>query len=232
MRIIIRFTKNNTPVPVKNQSFINYYIHKCLGKDNKYHNAKNDYAVSTLYAGKLNDDKKTLSFENGGYIVVTSLNDEFINTLVSGVMANKQLNWGMEFERFDFIKEKFYNGWNHFATLSPFIIKKNTDKKNYDFAVLTDDDFVSVVKNHTVNKLRAIYKNINLDDFDVKIVDHPSHKVKPLWLRNCVNQANQCQVSFFCSANVAEKIYNLGIGQSTGAGFGTIYKTENHKKYR
>ena len=31
---------------------------------------------------------------------------------------------------------------------------------------------------------------------------------------------------------LAELIYNIGLGQSTGSGFGTIYKTENHSLYR
>lgn len=234
MRVIVRFSNPSASekVPVQNQSYLNYYVHKCLGDNNKYHNKSSDYSVSELYGGKLNRDKKTLSFINGGYIVITSNNQEFINDLTGGIMLNKNLRWGMVFERFDFIIEKFYNGWNHFATLSPFIIKKTIGFKKYEFVKLTDDNFAEEVKNHMSNKLKAIYKGINLEGFDVNVVDHPAHKVKPVMVKNCNNYANQCQVSFFCSADVAEKIYNLGLGQSTGSGFGTIYKTENHKKYR
>jgi CRISPR-associated endoribonuclease Cas6 len=232
MRIIINFTGNKVPVLINNQSDINYYIHKCLGKNNEYHDSKNDYSISSLYGGKLNEDKKTLSFENGGYIVASSKNEEFINTLIGGVMENKILKWGMEFKDFVHINENFVNGLNHFATLTPFIIKKYTDKKNYTFATIEDDDFVSVVKNHTINKLKKIYGDIDLEGFDVKIPKNPSHKVKKVMVKNVVNRANQCHITFLCSANVAEKIYNLGVGQSTGSGFGTIYKTENHAKYK
>lgn len=232
MRIIIRFTENNVPVPINNQSDINYYVHKCLGENNKYHDVKNDYCVSSLYGGKLNEDKKTLSFKNGGYIVITSKNEEFIDSIINGVMCNETLKWGMEFKVFDFIKESFTDGWNHFATLSPFIIKKYSDKKNYTFITINDDDFESIVKSHTVNKLKKIYNNIDLKDFDIKIKKHPKHKVKKIMVKNVVNHANQCQIDIFCKASVAEKIYNLGLGQSTGSGFGTIYKTENHTKYK
>ena len=47
-----------------------------------------------------------------------------------------------------------------------------------------------------------------------------------------INIANQCQVSINCKKELAELIYNIGLGQSTGSGFGTVYKTENHKMYR
>jgi CRISPR-associated endoribonuclease Cas6 len=231
MRIIFKFTENKTPVPINNQSDINYYVHKCLGDDNKYHDAKNDYSISSLCGGHLTEDKQHLTFENGGFIVVTSKNEEFLNTLIAGVMSNRTLKWGMEFKTPDFIKEDFINGWNHFRTLSPFIIKKYVDKKTYSFVTIDDEDFVDLVKTHTVNKLKKIYDGINLDDFDVRINKHPSHKVKKVMVKNVINKANQCHISFFCPSHVAEKIYNLGVGQSTGSGFGTIYKTENKNKY-
>jgi len=231
MRIIFEFTENTSLVPINNQSYMNYYIQKCLGDNNKYHDSKNDYSISSLYGGKLTDDELHLSFKNGGIIVVTSKNEEFLNTLICGVMSNKELKWGMKFDKINFISEIFRNGWNHFATLSPFIIKKYIDKKNYTFSTLNDSDFVDTVKKHIIKKLSKIYNGINLTDFDVKIINHPSHKVKKIMVKNVKNEANQCQVSIFCSSDVAEKIYNLGIGQSTGSGFGTIYKTENRDKY-
>jgi len=232
MRIKIEFTENKTLVPIKNQSYINYYIHKCLGVNNKYHDSKNDYSISSLYGGNLTEDKLHLSFKNGGIIVVTSKNEEFLNDLISGVMSNQDLNWGMKFNKINFIFEKFINGWNHFATLSPFIIRKHINKKKYTYSTLNDSDFVYIVKNHIIKKLSKIYNGINLKDFDVKIINHPSHKVKKIMVKNVKNEANQCHISIFCSSDVAEKIYNLGIGQSTGSGFGTIYKTENKDKYK
>lgn len=239
MRILIRFSENKEPVPVVNQDILNTYIHKCLGANNEYHDSKNDYCISHLYGGKMNEDK-TISFNNGGYICVTSKNESFLNRLISGVLKNTELSWGMKFKTFDFISEKFIgsemkkqeNVWHHFATLSPFIIKKYIDKKTYTFATLDDDNFSEEVKQHMINKLTKIYHNIDLTGFDIKIENRPTNKIKRILVKNVINKANQCQISIFCKANVAEKIYNLGIGQSTGSGFGTIYKTENHSKYR
>lgn len=232
MRILIRFSKNVEPVPINHQNYINSYIHKCLGSNNKYHDSKNDYCITSLIGGKLMEDKLNLCFENGGFIAITSKNEEFINQIISGVLKNNDLNWGMTFTNFDFVVEEFLNGWNHFTTLTPFIIKEYSDKKNYKFVTIYDDNFSEIVKNKIVNKLLKMYPKIDLTDFDVRINKHDAHKTKKIMVKNVINIANKCQIDIYCNKNVAEKIYNIGIGQSTGSCFGTIYKTENHAKYK
>ena len=232
MRIKINFSKNTRPVAIANQSQVNGYIHKCLGADNKYHDAVNNYAVSSLMGGRLNDDRQTLSFDKGGYITVSSNDPEFINTLLMGVLSNQEFTCGMKFAGVDPVNETFINGWNHFATLSPFLIKEYTSKDEYKFLTLNDPNFGQKVKSYLVNKLTKINPELNLKNFDVNIPNNTSHKVKKIMVKNVVNHANQCHISINCDKKVAELLYNIGIGQSTGSGFGTIYKTENHKLYR
>ena len=132
----------------------------------------------------------------------------------------------------EFIDETFYNGWNHFATLSPFIIKEYDNKKTYQFLTMDRGDFKVKVKEYLINKLTKINPKLDLKDFDVEVKDHPKHKIKKIMVKNVINVANQCQISIQCNKKVAELIYNIGVGQSTGSGFGTIYKTENHHLYK
>jgi len=232
MRIKINFSKNTSDVPVHNQSILNSYIHKCLGANNEYHDAKNNYCISHLYGGKLNPDKQTLSFKDGGYITISSLDTNFINKLLIGIINNPMLTNGMTFAGVDHINEKFVDGWNFFATLSPFIIKNNSDKKNYSFLTIHDKGFEQEVKNYLINKLKKIDASLDLSDFDVKIPTNNSHKVKSVLVKNVINKANQCHISIHSNKKVAELLYNIGIGQSTGSGFGTVYKTENKNKYK
>ena len=232
MRIKINFSKNTSAVPVQNQSLLNTYVHKCLGHKNEYHDKKNDYCISHLYGGKLNPDKNTLSFENGGFITISSKDLEFVNKLLIGIISNPNFTGGMIFSGVDHIDERFFDGWNYFTTLSPFIIKKYSDKKNYTFITLNDVSFENNLKEYLVKKLKQIDNTIDLSDFDVKIPDNNTHKVKSVLVKNVINKANQCHINIFCNKKVAELLYNIGIGQSTGSGFGTIYKTENHNIYK
>jgi CRISPR-associated endoribonuclease Cas6 len=229
MRIKINLSKNEIDVPIQNQSYLNSWIHKCLGFNNKWHDAKSNYSISSLRGGKMNSDKQTLSFENGGYIVISSLDQELITSFLVGVMNNPEFSFGMKFVGVDYIKENMHEGWNHFATLSPFIVKEYNEGK-YRFLTLKDENFQEKLKKYLIKKLSNY--NLDLKGFDVKVGDNKSNKVKRIMIRNVTNLANQCQISVFCNKKVAETLYHIGLGQSTGSGFGAIYKTENHKKYR
>lgn len=231
MRIKIKFSKNTVDVPLNNQHLVNSYIHKCLGNNNKYHDTKSDYNISHLLGYVLNSDGKTLSYPNGSFLIVSSLNSEFISTLLTGLFLNTDFHSGMKFESIEHITEKFYDGWNNFDTLSPFLIKEYSSKKEYKFLTLNDNNFQLKVKNYLINKLSKIDSTLDLRDFDVKIPNHPSHKVKKIMVKNVINKGNRCFLNIFCNKRVAETLYNYGIGQSTGSGFGTIFKTENKDLY-
>ena len=232
MRIKINFTPSTSNFTVDNQHIINSYIHKCLGVNNKYHDTKSDYNISHLYGGKFNMLDRTLTFSGGGYIIVSSLDNEFVSKIILGVLSNQELTNGMKFAGIDHIDEKMINGWNHFATLSPFIVKRYSDKNTYTFLTLNDDDFEKELKSYLINKISKINPKLDLNNFDVRIPRHDSHKVKKVMVKNVMNLANQCHISINCNYKVAELLYNIGIGQSTGSGFGTIYRTENKHIYK
>lgn len=231
MRVKFNFSRNTTPVPVNNQTFLNGYVHKCLGSDNPYHDTKSDYSISILQGGKINKEDKTLNFINGAYFTVTSNDNEFIQKLLMGVLNNPELFFGMRFSGVDYIEEKFHSGWNYFITLSPFIVKEYIDKGKYSYLTLNDPKFQSKLKSYLINKLTKIDSSLDLKDFDVIVEDRPFNKVKTIMVKNVANKANHCQLNINCNKKVAKLLYTIGIGQSTGSGFGTIYKTENHKIY-
>lgn len=231
MRLKFNYTKNTSDVLINNQDFMNSYVHKCLGRNNEFHDTENYYSISSLRGGKLNRENGMLNFENGAYFIVSSLNQEFLNRFLIGVMNNQELFSGMKFCGVDYIEENFRDGWNHFATLSPFIIKKHKDKKNYTFITIEDNNFREELKAYLINKISKINQELDLSDFDLKIQKNSTNKVKKVMVKSVVNKANQCHISIRCNKQVAELLYNFGIGQSTGSGFGTIYKTENHHLY-
>lgn len=258
MRIIIRFTKNLEPVSYINQHLVNSYIYsKCLKNHRKYHDEKSNYCISGLYGGKLNKETQMLDFPNGAMIVVTSQDSEFITKIMLGAMSNKEFTCGMLFHTIDSVDEKFYNGCNHFATLSP-IIFKNYTEYGYKFVVFEDKKFLSKANDNTIkklnvldinsfskyitnrikNKLIKINPDLDLTNFKICAKYHDKHKIKKILIKHdnikddVSNYANQIQLDIYCNKNIAEIIYNLGIGQSTGSGFGTIIKTENRYKYK
>lgn len=231
MRIKIKLSGTSNALPINNQHLVNSFVHRCLGKNNEFHDSFSDYSISSLQGGKWIKGTEEIDFSNGGYIIASSRNEKFIHKLVMGLFNNPTFLEDIKFQGVDYISEKFYNGWNHFATLSPFIIKEYYENK-YNFVKYGSEGFNEKVKEHIVKKLKRLDPNIDVSGLEVDIPNKKTFKVKKVMVKNIVNHANQCQISIKCDKNIAELLYNVGIGQSTGCGFGTIYKTENHKTYR
>jgi CRISPR-associated endoribonuclease Cas6 len=233
MRIIAYFNNNTLPVPVNNQSVINGYVHKCLGENNKYHDSFSNYNISHLWGGKLTiiDSNPVINFNNYGKLIISSKDEEFLNSIIRGINKNKFLEWGMAFSHFDFIDEKFYDGVNHFYTLSPILLKEITGEKTYRYITVNDEDFDKVLTERTINKLLKYDSNLDLTNFSITSSKTGREKVKEIMVKNVCNKSSQCNLDITCNKKVAEVLYNLGLGQSCGSGFGCIYKTESHELY-
>jgi len=227
MRIKVKFTQNDKPIPVNNQHIVNGYIHKCLGENNPYHDKPSDYCITNLRGGKLNSDKQTLNFVNGAEIIITSTNEEFMNNIIKGIMMNKSIGFGMNLNGIDFVeKEQLFDDYNIFRTLTPVLLKENGN-----FITVNDDVFKETLKKRMINKLSKIDPSLDLNGFDIIINKHKSNKTKLIKVKSVFNKVSQFDIIVKSNKKVAEIIYNYGIGQSTGSGFGSVYISKNHHLY-
>lgn len=228
MRIIIKFSKNTEQVP-NNLNVVNSYIHTCIGRNNEYHNAQSDYCVSRLLGGNIVDGGKNIDYPNGGFIIVTSLNTEFLNKIIMGLLQNTSIGYGMEFKGVDQVNEEFYNGWNHFKTTSAgFILKKPEG----GFYTLEDTNIQLVLTEHIINKFSKINPKFDFSTLKIEINNHSSHKVESIYSKSVKNISNICQINIHTNKELAEALYNYGIGQSCGSGFGTVYTTKYFDFYK
>jgi CRISPR-associated endoribonuclease Cas6 len=230
MRIKIELSSTTEKLPINNQHLVNSFIHRVLGNNNSYHDTFSKYCVSQLCGGRMNEDKQTLSFTGSPFIIVTSDDMVFINKIIVGLLNTKDFGYGITFKNISFIEEKFYDGWNHFFTLSPIIIKER-DGEKYRFVTVNDSDYTNKLKNHILNKLSQIDSSLDLSDFELVIGDNLK-KVKKILVKNVINHASVIKFSVKTNKKVAAALYNNGVGQSTGSGFGTIYKTENVNQFK
>ena len=236
MRIIVNFSVNTIPVPTNNQGHINSYIHNCLGRNNPFHDTPSNYSISGLIGSTFNPDTNTLDFPNGGKIIISSQDNTFLNQLLTGIMTNGYLNWGMNYINIDFINETFYDGFNQFYTLSPILLKEKVADGKYKYVTINDPDFDNILTTRTLNKLIKLNEvgnlKLNLKNFKITTSTNGKNKVKKVAVKNVVNHTSLCILTINCNKKVAELLYNIGIGQSTGSGFGCICKVENIHRYK
>ncbi len=231
MRTKIIYSKNTTPVEYANQTLLNSYFNKCLGPNNKFHDISGLYNVSSIQGGRRNAQDNTLDFEKGCYFCVSSPDLQLLGDFINKISKHPELFHGMKLKDFEFMpKEKFVNGWNHFLTLSPFLLRDIATRKCLTFE--NTPNFIEILEQRIINKLKKINANFDLSDFKIALPEHNSNKVKAIMVKKVINFTNQCSIDIHTNKEVAEFLYDIGIGQSTNSGFGTIYKFENYELYR
>lgn len=230
MRIKIKLSSGANNIPINNQSIVNSYIHKCLGENNTYHDSASNYCVSNIRGCKLNDDKTTLTLRSP-YIVVSTNDNIFLSMLLAGITNHNQFYDNIVVTGIEFIQETLYDGYNLFKTLTPILLKeKNTDGSKRTITV-NDEDFVPKLKDSIIRKIKSIDPSIDVSGFDLKLADNTIKKTKMITVKNVTSVGSLCDIIVFSNKKLAEFIYNFGIGQSTGSGFGCIYEYKNNKLY-
>lgn len=232
MRLKIKFKGENGNVPFSTQAAVNSYIHECIGRNNAFHDKASNYSMTSLQGGRMNDTGTGLHFKDDAFIVVSSQDADFIGKLLLGVMSHHQFDYGLSLLDVEQISEDMHDGWNHFTTITPILLKKGyKQKSSEDYWKVTEEGFAERLKEHLVNKLSKIDPSLDLSDIEVVVPERTFNKVKRVMVHNIPNFASNCWVSIKCSKRVATMIYHFGLGQSTGCGFGTICLNKDRGAY-
>ena len=217
MRVLFYFTKPTGEVPVNNQDKMNSYIHSCLGSNNKYHDTFSDYSISSLQGGRLTD-KGTLSFENSEpYIVVSTLNEKFLNDIMLGIMASQKEVMTMKFDHCEVADFKPHKFFDKVISISPILLKDKNDKK----IVYQDAGWLERLNEQSIAKLG----HMDIIDPTFKIEfsgDQKRAKKKLVYVGTVSNPCSSVRLKVSGTKEARTAIYNLGLGNSTGCGFGAV----------
>jgi CRISPR-associated endoribonuclease Cas6 len=214
IKVIFTNPENNI-IPIINQKELNSYIHKCIGVNNDYHDKFSDYSISSIQGGKLYN-KNMLSFENSTpYIIVTSDNLPFISTLMSGIQNSNHKFFNMEFSRFEVADFVLGEYCDTIMTVSPILLKKNGYKLTFKH-----EKWITILTDQLKSKLK--HKGIVDDSFHIEIRNISRAKEKVIWVGNVFNPCSYISLKVYGKKETRLAIYNMGFGNSTGSGFGTI----------
>lgn len=234
MRIKITIKPSDEIIPINAQHLINSFIHRCLGNNNKYHNKPSDYAVSMIMGGKLIPGTSNITINNGAYFTVSSGDFNLITKIVVGTLEHK-LYKDIEVIHDGFINESndFFNGYNFITTLSPILLKKrNKGEKYVNYTtVKSPEDFINTLTSQTIRKLSAIDPKLDVRNFKIELIPSKLNKQKLINIHGVLNYASQCHLKITTNKKIMELLYNIGLGQSCGSGFGSFYIGKNHGIY-
>lgn len=215
MKIKVFFTNPTENVPVNNQGKMNSYIHKCLGNNNPYHDTFSEYAISSLQGGKFKGDG--LSFEESEpYLVVSSENMDFISTFMSGVQKDLHEVFGMKFKRFEMDDFNIHEHFDKLITISPILLKNKDNEK------ITFENPEWIERLNEQSRMKLKHRGIEDPTFKIELRKPELGKRKLVWVGDVFNPASMVGLKVYGSKKARKTIYNLGFGNSTGCGFGSV----------
>jgi len=227
MRLKIKFTRNTFPVPNDRSAALSWF-HRVLGL-NEDHDEESNYSISPISGGTFKG--KTMEFPEGGWVIVSS-NDESLLGKVALNCFKHDLGYGMKFDSMQHISEEIQTGWNNFFSLTPIILRKRNEDGERVFITYEDEEFAELLLDRLKAKLLRFDSSLDVSRIKLEVADHSSHRTQWTKLHDSDLLGSLCLVSINCNRDVGQIIYNFGLGNLTGCGYGAICLANNKSIYR
>lgn len=217
MRIILKFKETVVPFSEPTQNYVNGMIHTILGKDNPYHDNFSNYSVSFLRGGKLTSEG--LIYPDGGKLYISSPDETFIETILINIIHNRSLKLrDMPLISYEVCDIRVNNKYDVIETLSPILLK--TKGKRITFK---DNEFITILEQQCISKLtKNGLTHTDLKGFTIKPFHFENAKVQLPKIKNVVNPSSHVMLVVEGTAKARKMIYEMGLGNSTGCGFGAV----------
>jgi CRISPR-associated endoribonuclease Cas6 len=217
MRIHLNITKNQTVVPYDHIPVLAGAIHKWLGQ-NEWHNQLSLHSFSWLRGGETGNDG--LYFPRGAEWFISSHETVFIKKLIQGIQDDPAINYGFRVKAITIQETPQFSESHYFTLASPVLIKRKDGEKVKHY-IFSDHQANKLMTETLMTKLKKV--GLNSDGVHVAFnKDYPIPKTKLVNYNGIGNKASICPITIKGSPEQIAFAWNVGIGNSTGIGFGAL----------
>lgn len=221
MRIHLKLTPNTAPIPFGHLEYLTGTLHKWLGEENEIHGDLSLYSFSWL-KGTEKTKSGFLECRHGATWTISAHDKAIIKKIMSGIMDDPAVCFGMS------VKEVMLQETPHFSTIerfvvaSPVLVKKRIEgrpqQKHFTFQEPETTELLTQVLKKKLAKANLNNENVKVY-FDNSFVNA---KTKNVQYKNIKNNANICPIIIEGSPEQIAFAWNVGVGHSTGIGFGSL----------
>ena len=218
MRLHFKLTPNTETVPFDYQHFLIGVFHKWMGW-NKIHDDISLYSLSWLQGGKMVDDG--FDFPKGAKWFVSFWNEEIGKQLIMSAMKDPLMFCGIKVSEIQIQEDPNFGKKERFTAASPVFIRKYDN--NHKAFHLTAKDKES--DHYLTETIKTKLRNAGLN-YDIRVSFDKTYlnpKTKLVKINNVENRANFCPIIIEGGPEAVKFAWNVGIGHSTGCGFGALY---------
>ncbi len=224
MRLYLSLTPNQEPVPFNHLPVLAGALHKWLGP-NEAHDGLSLYSFSWLQGAVVS--KQGLRFPKGATWFISAIDGEFLSRSVQGIFSDPHLRWDMQVTQANFVMPPDFSDTEEvrFLLASPIFIKRKLPDGSDKHYLYSDPESDALLTETLQHKLRVA----GLSDAGVSVRfdrDYPKAKTQLLSYRGIDNRCSYCPVFVKGSAEQLAFAWTVGMGNSTGVGFGSVYLPE------
>jgi len=219
MRIYLSLSRNNEPIVFNYQSFLTGAFHKWIGKKNIEHGKVSLYSFSWLQ--NIDTTEKGINLKNGSYFFISAYEEALIKKIVKGIIDDPSVCFGSSVLAVDVVESPIFSNVQRFLVASPVFVRRFEGKQNYHIGF--DDEKSSIYLTETMKRKLALAglstENLKVS-FD-KNYRNPCKKI--ITYKGIGNRVNLCPVIVEGTPEQIEFAWNVGVGNSTGIGFGALH---------
>jgi CRISPR-associated endoribonuclease Cas6 len=221
MRIHLKISSDGTVIPFDHQKKLAGTIHKWIGKENSEHGNISLYSYSMLTNGKRSTDLKGLIFERGTTLFISAHKNSLIKNIINAIKKDPILFNGLKVAEIVIQEDPDLSQKEYFLIGSPVLTKRKVENgrvKHFSYDEGASSEFL---KETLINKMAiaGLSDNTLRIEFDK---NYPKAKTKVINYGGIKNKANICPVIIQAKPETKVFAWNVGIGNSTGIGFGAI----------
>ncbi len=217
MRIHLKINTSNKIVPFDHQPLLVGAIHKWLGW-NQEHGNISLYSFSRLEGGK--ETQTGLRFEHGSSFFFSAHQPDLIKKLITGIQNDATMFYGLTVSEIILQEDPDLSDRELFFIGSPIFIKRKNDE-TIEHILYEDSRSSGFLKETLLKKMNLA----GISDSSLEIrFDTTYHRAgtKKIKYNGIENKANWCPVVINGKPETKLFAWNVGLGNSTGIGFGAI----------
>ncbi|MEX1191482.1 MAG: CRISPR-associated endoribonuclease Cas6 [Brumimicrobium sp.] len=217
MRLHLKTNPNNEPVPFDHLKYLVGTLHKWIGA-NTIHGDISLYSFSWLRGATVKNG--ALSFPKGASWFISSYDNQLLKKVIETVTNSPKIRFGLDVNKVHLQENPVFKTEHKFLLGSPALVKSNEGERIRHY--LFNEDRTDFILTQT---LKSKMKKAGFDEKDVSVsFDKNYHKprTKLVDYNGIKNRANYCPVIIKGDPDAISFAWDVGVGNSTGIGFGSL----------
>ncbi len=218
MRIHIKMSRTLQPIDFNYQPLLTGCINKWLGENNEQHGRISLYSFSWLQNVDVRNHK--IHLKDDTYFTLSFHDIDNIKTVMTNILDSPEMFFGAKVTDICLQDTPDFSGKERFFTASPVLIKRYHENEitHYTYEDEKSDEYLT----ETLKKKAGI---AGLDATGTKVCfdrSYHSPRTKIISYKGIRNRVNICPVIVEGRPEIVAFAWNVGIGNSTGIGFGAL----------